>query len=128
AADTLGINVYRLQYANLFISGLMAGLAGAYLSLDDVGTFERNMTAGKGFIALAVMIFGKWRPMGALLGALLFGFLSALQSQLQFFGINVPNQLVSLLPYVVTVIVLAGFVGRARPPAHVGQSYEVEGH
>ncbi len=128
AADTLGINVYRLQYTNLFISGVFAGLGGAYLVLADVGVFERGMVAGKGFIALAVMIFGKWHPVGAMGGALLFGFLSALQSQLQFLGINVPHQLVSLLPYVVTVIVLAGFVGRARPPAHVGQAYDVEGH
>ncbi|NDJ85535.1 MAG: ABC transporter permease [Chloroflexi bacterium] len=127
AADTLGINVYRLQYTNLFLSGTLAGLAGVYLTLADVGVFERNMVAGKGFIALAVMIFGKWHPVGALGGALLFGFLSALQSQLQFFGINVPHQLVSLLPYAVTVVVLAGFVGQARPPAHVGQAYEVEG-
>ncbi|MBI5928324.1 MAG: ABC transporter permease [Chloroflexi bacterium] len=126
AADTLGINVYRLQYTNLFFSGALAGLAGAYLTLADVGVFERGMTAGKGFIALAVMIFGKWHPVGALMGALLFGFLTALQSQLQFFGVVVPHQLVALIPYAVTVIVLAGFVGRARPPAHVGQAYEVE--
>ncbi|MCB9438211.1 MAG: ABC transporter permease [Anaerolineales bacterium] len=128
AADTLGINVYRLQYTNLFLSGALAGLAGVYLTLADVGVFERGMTAGKGFIALAVMIFGKWHPMGALGGALLFGFLTALQNQLQFFGVNMPHQLVSLLPYVVTVVVLAGFVGQARPPAHVGQAYETEGH
>ena len=128
AADTLGVNVYRLQYTNLFLSGLFAGLAGVYLTLADVGVFERNMTAGKGFIALAVMIFGKWHPVGALTGALLFGFLTALQSQLQFLGLVVPHQLVALLPYVVTIVVLAGFVGQARPPAHVGQSYEVEGH
>lgn len=127
AADTLGVNVYRLQYTNLFLSGVLAGLAGVYLTVADVGIFERNMTAGKGFIALAVMIFGKWHPVGALGGALLFGFLTALQSQLQFLGIVVPHQLVALLPYVVTVVVLAGFVGQARPPAHVGQSYEVEG-
>lgn len=137
AADTLGINVYLLQYTNLFFSGAMAGLAGAYLSLADVGIFERNMTAGKGFIALAVMIFGKWHPFGALSGALLFGFLIALQNQLQLFGeleilginidfTSIPRQFVSMLPYVVTIIVLAGFVGRARPPAHVGQHYEVE--
>lgn len=128
AADTVGINVYRMQYTNLFISGMLAGLAGAYLSLDDAGIFERGMTAGKGFISLAVMIFGKWDPVGAMLGALFFGFLTALQNQLQFFDINLPHQLVALLPYVATVVVLAGFIGRAQPPAHVGQSYEVEGH
>lgn len=126
AADTLGINVFRLQYTNLFFSGAMAGLAGAYLSLADVGTFERDMTGGKGFIALAVMIFGKWHPLGALFGALLFGFLLALQNQLQFFGIDVPHQFVAMIPYIVTIIVLAGLVGRARPPAHVGQHYETE--
>jgi general nucleoside transport system permease protein len=128
AADTLGINVYQLQYTNLLISGMLAGLAGAYLSLDDVGTFERSMTAGKGFIALAVMIFGKWNPVGAMLASLFFGFLIAFQSQLQFLGVNIPHQLVSIFPYAATVIVLAGFVGRSRPPAHVGRSYEVEGH
>lgn len=128
AADTLGVNVYRLQYTNLFISGVLAGLAGVYLTLADVGIFERGMTAGKGFIALAVMIFGKWHPIGALGGALLFGLLLSLQSQLQFLGLVVPQQLVALLPYVVTVVVLAGFVGQARPPAHIGQSYEVEGN
>lgn len=128
AADTLGVNVYRLQYTNLFLSGVFAGLAGVYLTVADVGVFERNMTAGKGFIALAVVIFGKWHPMGALTGALLFGFLTALQNQLQFLGLVVPHQLVALLPYVVTIVVLAGFVGQSRPPAHVGQTYEVEGN
>lgn len=127
AADTLGVNVYRLQYTNLFISGVLAGMAGVYLTLADVGIFERGMTAGKGFIALAVMIFGKWHPVGALTGALLFGLLLSLQAQLQFLGLIVPQQLVALLPYVVTVVVLAGFVGQARPPAHIGRSYEVEG-
>lgn len=128
AADTLGINVHRLQYTNLFISGALAGLAGTYLTTADVGFFSRNMTNGRGFIALALVIFGKWHPIGAMVGALLFGFLTALQSQLQFFGINVPHQLVALLPYVVTVVILAGFVGQARPPAHVGQVYEVDSH
>jgi ABC-type uncharacterized transport system permease subunit len=126
AADTLGIDVFRTQYTNLFLGGMLAGLAGAFLSLAAVGVFERNMTAGRGFIALAVMIFGNWRPSGALKGALLFGFATALQNQLQQFGINLPHQLVGMLPYLLTIIVLAGFVGRARPPAHVGKAYEVE--
>jgi len=126
AADTLGINVYRMQYTNLLFSGMMAGLAGAFLSLAAVGTFERNMTTGRGFIALAVMIFGNWRPSGALRGALLFGFAMALQGQLQQFGIDFPHQLVSMLPYILTIVVLAGFVGRARPPAFAGKAYEVE--
>ncbi len=126
AADTLGINVHRLQYRNLFFSGCLAGLGGVFLTLEAVGTFERGMTNGRGFIALAVMIFGKWHPLGAAAGALLFGFATALQGQLQFFNINVPHQFVGMLPYLLTVIVLAGFVGRARPPAHVGKPYEIE--
>ncbi len=126
AADTLGINVFRMQYLNLFLSGCMAGLGGVFLTLEAVGTFERGMTNGRGFIALAVMIFGKWHPLGAAAGALLFGFATSLSNQLQYFNIEIPHQFVGMLPYLLTVIVLAGFVGRARPPAHVGQPYEVE--
>jgi simple sugar transport system permease protein len=126
AADTLGINVYRVQYTNLFLGGMLAGLAGAFLTLAAVGLFEQGMTTGRGFIALAVMIFGNWRPSGALKGALLFGFATALQGQLQQFGINFPHQLVGMLPYLLTIVVLAGFVGRAQPPAHVGIAYEQE--
>jgi ABC-type uncharacterized transport system permease subunit len=126
AADTLGINVYRVQYTNLFVGGMLAGMAGAFLSLAAVGVFERNMTTGRGFIALAVVIFGNWRPWGALRGALLFGFATALQGQLQQFGIDWPHQLVGMLPYILTIVVLAGFVGRAQAPAHLGQAYEVE--
>lgn len=127
AADTLGINVHRLQYTNLAISGLLAGLSGAVLILEGV-SFERGMSNGRGFIALAVMIFGMWRPSRALVGALLFGFATALQGQLQFLGGEkvIPHQFVAMLPYILTLVVLAGFVGRARPPAHVGQAYEVE--
>jgi ABC-type uncharacterized transport system permease subunit len=126
AADTLGINVYRMQYTNLFLGGMLAGLAGAFLTLAAVGSFERNMTAGRGFIALAVMIFGNWRPWGAFRGALLFGFAMALQGTLQQVGINFPHQLVGMLPYILTIVVLAGFVGRAQPPAHDGKPYVVE--
>lgn len=125
AADTLGVNVHRLQYTNLALAGMLAGLAGAFLTLEGV-SFERDMTSGRGFIALAVMIFGMWRPSRALVGALLFGFATALQSQLQFINISVPHQFIAMLPYVLTLVVLAGFVGRARPPAHTGQAYEVE--
>jgi simple sugar transport system permease protein len=125
AADTLGVNVHRLQYTNLAISGALAGLAGAVLILEGV-SFERGMSAGRGFIALAVMIFGAYRPSRAFLGALLFGFAGALQSQLQFMSIEIPHQFVSMLPYILTLVVLAGFMGRARPPAHDGKVYEVE--
>lgn len=128
AADTLGINVHRLQYGNLFLSGMLAGLAGATLTLTGI-PFERGMSNGRGFIALAVMIFGMWRPARAFWGAMLFGFATALQGQIQFGGDlvkSIPHQFIGMLPYILTLVVLAGFVGRARPPAHVGQAYEVE--
>ena len=128
AADTLGINVYRLQYTNLAISGALAGLAGAALILEGGISFDRGMTNGRGFLALAVMIFGMWRPSRAMIGALLFGFALALQGYLQQQGISsfIPYQFIGMLPYLLTLIVLAGFVGRARPPAHIGQPYEVD--
>jgi simple sugar transport system permease protein len=125
AADTLGVNVHRLQFTNLAISGILAGLSGAVLVLEGV-SFERGMSNGRGFIALAVMIFGAWRPSRVLFGALLFGYATALQSQLQFAGVQIPHQFVAMLPYVLTLIVLAGFMGRARPPAHIGKAYETE--
>jgi simple sugar transport system permease protein len=128
AADTLGINVHRLQYTNLFLSGMLAGLAGAALTIEGGVSFERGMTNGRGFLALAVMIFGMWRPSRAMFGALMFGFAVALQGflQQQGFGSIIPYQFIGMLPYLLTLVVLAGFVGRARPPAHVGQAYEVE--
>jgi len=128
AADTLGIDVYLVRYVNVVVGGALAGLAGAYLSLEAVGSFERSMTNGRGFVALAVMIFGKWTPLGSWGAALLFGFATALQTQLQFGGeINIPPQFIGMLPYLLTIIVLAGFVGRARPPAADGIPYEKEG-
>ncbi len=128
AADTLGIDVYFVRYVNVVIGGALAGLAGAYLSLEAVGSFERLMTNGRGFVALAVMIFGKWTPLGSWGAALLFGFATALQTQLQFGGkVNIPPQFIGMLPYLLTIIVLAGFVGRARPPAADGIPYEKEG-
>ncbi|MCL4869999.1 MAG: ABC transporter permease [Anaerolineae bacterium] len=127
AADTVGINVYRLRYMNVIIGGAMAGVAGVFLSLESVGSFERAMTNGRGFVALAVMIFGRWTPLGAWGAALLFGFANALQTQLQFGGsLQIPYQFIGMLPYVLTIVVLAGFVGRSRPPAAVGQPYETE--
>ena len=124
AADTVGINVYFVRYTNVIIGGAIAGLAGAYLTLEAVGSFERAMTNGRGFVALAVMIFGKWTPFGAWGAALLFGLATALQTQLQFFDVQVPHQFIGMLPYVLTIVVLAGFGGRARPPAASGQPYE----
>jgi len=126
AADTLGVNVYRMRYMNVIMGGAIAGLAGAFLTLEAVGSFERLMTNGRGFVALAVMIFGKWTPLGAWGAALLFGLASAVQTQLQFGGLNIPHQFIGMLPYLFTIIVLAGFGGRARPPAADGVPYEKE--
>jgi ABC-type uncharacterized transport system permease subunit len=127
AADTVGINVYMMRYVNVILGGGIAGLAGAFLTLEAVGSFERAMTNGRGFVALAVMIFGKWTPFGSWGAALLFGFASAMQTQLQFGGeINIPHQFIGMLPYLLTIVVLAGFGGRARVPAADGVPYEKE--
>ncbi|RRR65499.1 MAG: ABC transporter permease [Candidatus Viridilinea halotolerans] len=129
AAATVGINVKRTRYVNIVISGMLAGLGGAWFSLETVGRFDDGMTAGKGFIALAAMIFGKWMPFGAFGGAALFGFAEALGSnfqiiQVQAFGLPVPVQFLQLLPYLVTMVVLAGLIGRATGPAATGKPYE----
>ena len=126
AADTLGINVYKTRYINVIVSGLIAGLGGAWFSLETVGSFDDLMTGGKGFIALAAMIFGKWNPFGAAGGALLFGFSDALQIKLQITDVNVPYQFLGMLPYIVTMIVLGGLIGRAIPPAADGVPYTKE--
>ncbi len=125
AADTVGVDVIRLRYLNVvLVSGLLAGLAGAYFTLESVPHFEPLMTNGAGFIALAAMIFGKWTPIGAWGAALLFGVAEAIPIAFQLQGITVPVQLVGLLPYVLTIVVVAGAVGRAIPPAAVGVAYE----
>lgn len=126
AADTVGVNVYKMRYINVILGGALAGLAGAFLTLEGVGTFERGMTNGRGFLALAIMIMGKWTPFGAWGAALLFGFTYALQTQLQFRGVNLPPQFIGSLPYILTILVLAGFVGRSRAPAASGVPYEKE--
>jgi simple sugar transport system permease protein len=127
AADTVGVNVYFLRYFNTIIAGGIAGLAGAFLTLEAVGSFERLMTNGRGFVALAVMIFGKWTPIGSWGAALLFGLTSALQTQIQFSGkLEIPHQFIGMLPYLLTIVVLAGVVGRSRPPAAEGVPYEKE--
>jgi simple sugar transport system permease protein len=124
AADTMGIDVNRMRYMNVFFAGLVAGLAGAWFSLEATFNFDDVMTNGRGFIALAAMIFGKWTPFGALGGALLFSSADALQIKIQGFDFALPPQFLQMLPYVITIIVLAGIIGRARPPAAVGQPYE----
>jgi general nucleoside transport system permease protein len=124
AADTMGINVNRMRYMNVFYAGLMAGLAGAWFSIEATFNFEDLMTNGRGFIALAAMIFGKWTPFGALGGALIFSSADALQIKIQGFDFALPAQFLQMLPYLITIIVLAGVIGRARPPAAVGKPYE----
>ncbi len=127
AADTLGINVIRNRWINVIISGLIAGLAGAWFSLETTGSFDDNMTSGRGFIALAAMIFGKWMPFGAFGGGLLFGFSDALGQRFQLLGVAIPPQFLQMVPYVVTIIVLAGLVGRAIAPKADGVPYDKEG-
>jgi len=122
AADTVGIPVFGVRYASVIASGMLAALGGAYLSIGFVGSFDQNMTAGRGFIALAAMIFGKWRPFGAFGACLLFGFASALADRLQS-SANVSVNLLSTLPYVLTLIALVGLIGRSRPPAADGRPY-----
>lgn len=124
AADTMGINVNRMRYMNVFFAGLVAGLAGAWFSLEATFNFDDLMTNGRGFIALAAMIFGKWTPVGALGGALIFSSADALQIKIQGFRFDLPSQFLQMLPYVITIIVLAGIIGRARPPAAIGKPYE----
>jgi ABC-type uncharacterized transport system permease subunit len=132
AADTVGINVAKMRYANVLIGGMMAGLAGAYFTLESVPTFEPLMTNGRGFISLAAMIFGNWSPFGAWAAALVFGAAQALQINLQFYRELIPPQLaflqisyvVGLAPYILTMLILTGIVGKNVPPAADGKPYE----
>ncbi len=129
AADTVGVNVLKGRWFAVLVSGFMAGMAGANLTLEQVGSFTEGMTNGRGFIALAAMIFGRWIPGGAYLASLLFGFADALQLKLQLFSdkIDIPPQFFLMLPYVLTVVVLAGVVGRAVAPAADGKPYKEKG-
>jgi len=128
AADAAGINVTRVRMMNVTLAGALAGCAGTFLALEAAGTFARGLTAGRGFLALAIMIFGAWNPLGALAAALFFGLSTALASQLQADEvINIPQQFVNLLPFVMTLVVLSVAVGRVRPPAAAGQPYTKEG-
>ncbi len=123
AADTMGINVFRTRYRNVILGGVIAGFGGAFLTLAQVSRFEENLTAGIGFIGLAAMIFGRWMPIGVLGAGLVFGFARALQQKLGILGTPIPSEFLSMTPYIVTIIVVAGVVGRARPPAADGQPY-----
>jgi simple sugar transport system permease protein len=128
AADTVGVRVIAGRYVAVMISGALGGLAGANLSLEQVGSFSENMTSGRGFIALAANIAGRWTPVGSYLASLFFGFAQAIQIKMQAYQdiIHIPVQFFMMLPYVLVVIVLAGFMGRAIGPAEVGKPYEKE--
>jgi ABC-type uncharacterized transport system permease subunit len=123
AADTVGINVTRTRFWNVLLAGAIAGIGGAYFTLGSVGAFNKEMTAGAGYIALAAVIFGRWDPIRATLAALLFGFATNLQSSLSIIGSPVPSEFMLMLPYVVTIFAVAGVVGRVRGPAAAGRPY-----
>lgn len=127
AADTLGVDVHRMRYINVIAGGMIAGLGGAYFILGSTGRFDENMTNGRGFIALAAMIFGRWHPVGALGAALVFGFADALQQKLGLLGTGIPSEFLLMAPFLVTIVVVAGFAGRAQAPAADGVPYVKEG-
>jgi general nucleoside transport system permease protein len=124
AADTLGVDVIRMRYINVLWGGVLAGLGGLWFTLEAVDVFNPLMTNGLGFIGLAAMIFGKWTPLGALTGALIFGLGSSVTATVSIFRPDIPSQFPQMLPYILTIIVLTGVVGRASPPAAGGKPYE----
>jgi simple sugar transport system permease protein len=126
AADTLGINVFRTRYVSVILGGFMAGFGGAYFTLGSVGRFDEVMTAGRGFIGLAAMIFGNWNPFGSFSAGLLFGFFDALASKLAILQVPIPSEVMLMFPYLATMVILAGVVGRGQMPAADGQPYEKE--
>lgn len=141
AADAAGVSVARIRYSGVLLAGVLAGIGGAYLSIGQSSLFTRNMTSGRGFIALAALIFGKWRPFQTLLACLLFGFTEAISIQMQgaiklpvFLatllrqtpGDDIPVQFIQMVPYLLTIIVLAGFIGSSRPPRALGIPYQKE--
>lgn len=131
AADAAGVPVARMRYAGVLLSGVLAGIGGAYLSIGQSSLFTRNMTSGRGFIALAALIFGKWRPVQTMLACLLFGLTEAVTIQMQGVvklpsGEDIPVQFIHMVPYLLTIIVLAGFIGSSRPPKALGIPYQKE--
>jgi ABC-type uncharacterized transport system permease subunit len=123
AADTVGIRVLFTRYRNVILGGIVAGVGGAYFTLGAVGRFEEGMTAGRGFIGLAAMIFGRWNPLGALGAALIFGFADSLQVKLNILQVGIPSEFLAMAPYVVTILIVAGAATRVRPPAADGKPY-----
>src|SRR4029077_1463681 len=123
AADTAGINVIRTRYINVILGGLVAGLAGSFFTIGAVGQFTKNMTSGRGFISLAAMISGHWTPLGGLGASLVFGFADALQNFLSVLNVPISSYFLLMAPYLATILVVAGLVGRARPPAADGKPY-----
>jgi simple sugar transport system permease protein len=123
AADTLGINVYKMRYLNVMVGGMIAGFGGAWFSLGSAGRFDDNMTGGRGFIGLAAMIFGRWHPVGALMAALVFGFADSLQQKLAILQTPIPSEFLAMAPYIATIVLVAGIIGKARPPAADGKPY-----
>jgi simple sugar transport system permease protein len=123
AADTLGLNVYRIRYINVTLGGMVAGFGGAWFTLGSVGRFDEGMTGGRGFIGLAAMIFGRWHPVGALMAALVFGFADSLQQKLAILQTPIPSEFLAMAPYIATIVLVAGLIGRARPPAADGKPY-----
>ncbi|MEA5059472.1 MAG: ABC transporter permease [Candidatus Pelethousia sp.] len=123
AADTVGIRVYRMQYMAAAINGMLGGMSGAYMVLAQLGVFTENMTAGRGYIALAVVIFGRREPIKAASAALLFGAAECMQFRMQAIGIDLPAQFMNMLPYLITVIALLGSIGKQRDPESLGKPY-----
>ncbi|MGR3365339.1 MAG: ABC transporter permease [Maritimibacter harenae] len=126
AADTLGIDVYKTRYFHVTLAGMVAGFGGAWFTLGSVGRFDENMTNGRGYIGLAAMIFGRWHPVGALSAALVFGFADSIQQKLALLNTPIPSEFLSMAPYIATIIVVAGLIGRSKPPAANGTPYTKE--
>ena len=124
AAESVGIDVNKVRFRNVIIAGAVAGLGGAFFTLGAVGAFSKEMTAGKGFIALAALIFGRWSPLGAVAAALIFGFADNLQGVLTITGTPIPSEFMLMAPYIATIIAVSGFVGRVRAPAADGIPYK----
>ncbi|TDO95068.1 nucleoside ABC transporter membrane protein [Halanaerobium saccharolyticum] len=124
AADTLGINIRFIKYFSVTLSGVLAALGGSYLSLGHLNWFSSNMSAGRGYMALAANIFGQWNPLGGFAASMLFAFTDAVQMRLQGMNLNIASEFIQMLPYVLTVLILAGAVIRSRPPAALGSHYK----